>query len=88
MKYVAPVRKELGIRTIFNILGPLTNPAGASMQLMGVYEEALVEPMAKVLMNLALKKEWSFTVRIVWMRFRSARPRQWESSETEASASM
>lgn len=56
MKYVAPVRKELGIRTIFNILGPLTNPAGASMQLMGVYEEALVEPMAKVLMNLGVKR--------------------------------
>lgn len=56
MKYVAPVRKELGIRTIFNILGPLTNPAGASLQLMGVYEEALVEPMAKVLMNLGVKK--------------------------------
>lgn len=56
MKYVAPVRKELGIRTIFNILGPLTNPAGASMQLMGVYEEALVEPMVKVLMNLGVKK--------------------------------
>ena len=56
MKYVAPVRKELGIRTIFNILGPLSNPAGASMQLMGVYEEALVEPMAKVLMNLGVKK--------------------------------
>lgn len=56
MKYVAPVRKELGIRTIFNILGPLTNPAGASMQLMGVYEEALIEPMARVLMNLGVKK--------------------------------
>lgn len=56
MKYVAPVRKELGIRTIFNILGPLTNPAGASMQLMGVYEEALIEPMAKVLMNLGVKR--------------------------------
>ena len=56
MKYVAPVRKELGIRTIFNILGPLTNPAGASMKLMGVYEETLVEPMAKVLMNLVVKK--------------------------------
>lgn len=56
MKYVAPVRRELGIRTIFNILGPLTNPAGATMQLMGVYEEALIEPMAKVLMNLGVKK--------------------------------
>lgn len=54
MKYVAPVRKGLGIRTIFNILGPLTNPANASMQLMGVYEEALVEPMAKVLNKLGV----------------------------------
>lgn len=55
MKYVAPVRKELGIRTIFNILGPLTNPAGANMQLLGVYEEELVEPMARVLANLGVK---------------------------------
>lgn len=55
MKYVAPVRKELGIRTIFNILGPLANPAGANMQLLGVYEEELVEPMARVLFNLGVK---------------------------------
>ena len=55
MKYVGPVRKELGIRTIFNILGPLANPAGANMQIMGVYEEALVEPLAKVLANLGVK---------------------------------
>lgn len=55
MKYVAPVRKELGIRTVFNVLGPLCNPAGANMQLMGVYEEGLVEPLAKVLYNLELK---------------------------------
>lgn len=55
MKYVAPVRKELGIRTVFNILGPLTNPAGASMQVMGVYEETLVEPLARVLTNLGVK---------------------------------
>lgn len=54
MKYVAPVRRELGIRTVFNILGPLSNPAGANMQLMGVYDEALVEPMAKVLSNLGV----------------------------------
>jgi anthranilate phosphoribosyltransferase len=54
MKYVAPVRKELGIRTIFNILGPLANPAGASMELLGVYEEALVEPMAQVLAKLGV----------------------------------
>ncbi|MDR1159341.1 MAG: anthranilate phosphoribosyltransferase [Syntrophomonadaceae bacterium] len=55
MKYVAPVRKELAIRTIFNILGPLVNPAGANMQLLGVYEEELVEPMAQVLANLGVK---------------------------------
>lgn len=55
MRYVAPVRKELGIRTIFNILGPLSNPAFANMQLMGVYEEALLKPMAEVLMKLGVK---------------------------------
>jgi len=54
MKYAAPVRKEIGIRTIFNILGPLTNPAAANYQLMGVYDEKLVEPMAKVLSNLGV----------------------------------
>lgn len=56
MKNVAPVRRELGIRTIFNILGPLSNPLGASMQLMGVYEENLVEPLAEVLANLGVKR--------------------------------
>jgi anthranilate phosphoribosyltransferase len=55
MKYVAPVRKELGIRTIFNIQGPLVNPAGANMELLGVYDEELIEPMAKVLSNLGVK---------------------------------
>lgn len=56
MKYVAPVRKELGIRTVFNILGPLSNPAGANMEVMGVYEEALVEPLARVLQNLGVTR--------------------------------
>jgi len=56
MKYVAPVRRELGIRTIFNILGPLVNPAGANMELLGVYEQELIEPMAKVLCNLGVKR--------------------------------
>jgi anthranilate phosphoribosyltransferase len=55
MKYVAPVRKELGIRTIFNILGPLVNPAGANMELLGVYSEDLIEPLARVLSNLGVK---------------------------------
>jgi anthranilate phosphoribosyltransferase len=54
MKYVAPVRKELGIRTIFNILGPLVNPAGAKMELLGVYSEDLIEPLAQVLANLGV----------------------------------
>lgn len=56
MKYVAPVRKELGIRTVFNILGPLSNPAGANIELMGVYDESLVEPLAKVMQNLGVKR--------------------------------
>jgi anthranilate phosphoribosyltransferase len=55
MKYVAPIRRELAIRTVFNILGPLTNPAGARMELMGVYERELVEPLAQVLCNLGVK---------------------------------
>ena len=54
MKYVAPIRKELGIRTVFNILGPLSNPAGANMELMGVYDEALVEPLAQVMAKLGV----------------------------------
>lgn len=56
MRFVGPVRKELGIRTIFNILGPLTSPAGAAYQVMGVYDESLVEPLAKVLSNLGVKR--------------------------------
>lgn len=56
MRYVAPVRKELGIRTVFNILGPLSNPAGANMEVMGVYEEALVEPLARVLQKLGVNR--------------------------------
>jgi anthranilate phosphoribosyltransferase len=55
MKYVAPVRRELGIRTIFNILGPLVNPAGATKELLGVYDKDMIEPMAKVLCNLGVK---------------------------------
>ncbi len=56
MKHVGPVRKELGIRTIFNILGPLTNPARAAYDCIGVYEEALVEPIADVLDRLGIKR--------------------------------
>lgn len=56
MKYVASVRKELNIKTIFNILGPLSNPANVNMQVMGVYDEKLVEPLARVLNNLGMKR--------------------------------
>ena len=56
MKYVAPIRKELGICTVFNILGPLSNPAGANMELMGVYDQSLVEPLAQVMANLGVDR--------------------------------
>lgn len=56
MKYVGAIRKELGVRTVFNILGPLTNPASPQLQLLGVYDQSLVEPLAQVLMNLGVKR--------------------------------
>jgi anthranilate phosphoribosyltransferase len=56
MRFVGGVRKEMGIRTLFNVLGPLANPAGASMQLLGVYSAELVEPLAHVLRNLGVKR--------------------------------
>lgn len=56
MKYAAPVRRELGTRTIFNVLGPLANPAAADVNLIGVYDEDLVEPIAQVLSNLGVKR--------------------------------
>ncbi|MCK5081998.1 MAG: anthranilate phosphoribosyltransferase, partial [Candidatus Omnitrophica bacterium] len=56
MKNVAPIRKKLGVETIFNILGPLTNPARATHQILGVYSRDLVEPMVQVLKNLGLKR--------------------------------
>ena len=61
MKYAAPVRREIGIRSIFNILGPLTNPAGAKRQVIGVYDPALTDALAKVLNNLG--SERAFIVR-------------------------
>ena len=56
MKYVGAIRKELGFRTVFNILGPLTNPSRPSMQLLGVYDEYLVTPLAQVLVSLGVKR--------------------------------
>ena len=56
MKYVGAIRKELGFRTVFNILGPLTNPGKPSLQLLGVYDEYLVEPLAQVLSSLGVRR--------------------------------
>lgn len=56
MKYAAPVRKQIGIRTIFNVLGPLANPARAKLQVLGVYDESLAEPLAHTLKNLGVKR--------------------------------
>lgn len=56
MKYVGAIRKELGFRTVFNILGPLTNPGSPKMQLLGVYDEYLVQPLAQVLISLGVKR--------------------------------
>ena len=56
MRYVGSIRKELGFRTVFNILGPLTNPGTPSMQLLGVYDEYLVAPLAQVLISLGVKR--------------------------------
>lgn len=56
MKYVGAIRKELGFRTVFNILGPLINPGSPKMQLLGVYDEYLVEPLARVLVSLGVKR--------------------------------
>lgn len=56
MKYVGAIRKELGFRTVFNILGPLTNPGSPTLQLLGVYDDYLVEPLAQVLISLGVKR--------------------------------
>ena len=56
MKYVGAIRRELGFRTVFNILGPLTNPGTPSMQLLGVYDDYLVEPLSHVLVSLGIKR--------------------------------
>jgi anthranilate phosphoribosyltransferase len=58
MKYVAPIRQQLGFRTIFNLVGPLSNPAGAQRQLLGVYDSRWVEPLARVLGALGAERAW------------------------------
>lgn len=60
MKYVGSIRKELGIRTVFNILGPLTNPAKPEMMMLGVYDAYLIEPLSKVLTKLGVKRGMIF----------------------------
>ena len=56
LKYAAVPRRDIGIRTVFNVLGPLTNPANANFQIMGVYDESLVEKLASVLVNLGIER--------------------------------
>jgi anthranilate phosphoribosyltransferase len=71
MKYVGAIRKELGFRTVFNILGPLTNPGTPSMQLLGVYDDYLVEPLAQVLINLGISMSSPTTIceiRVGWFK--------------------
>ena len=65
MKYVAPIRKELGIRTVFNILGPLSNPAGANMELMGVFDQALVEPVSYTHLDVYKRQAYSTEKKIL-----------------------
>jgi anthranilate phosphoribosyltransferase len=66
MKFAAPARAELGFRTIFNLLGPLTNPAGATRQVLGVYEESLTEPIARVLGRLGSQAAMVVHGRMSW----------------------
>ncbi|MFW5781983.1 MAG: anthranilate phosphoribosyltransferase [Candidatus Muiribacteriaceae bacterium] len=60
MKYAMPVRRDLGLRTIFNVLGPLANPANAPAQIMGVFDQSLVNPLAQVLKNIGLERAFVF----------------------------
>ncbi len=89
MKYVGPIRRELGIRTVFNILGPLTNPARPKKILMGVYDGALAQPLAQVLMKLGVERgmvvygedkldEISLSAPTTVCEFAGGRPRTYE----------
>ncbi len=83
MKYVGSIRKELGIRTVFNILGPLTNPANPKYHLLGVYNPSLAEPVAEVLMKLGSKRGMLFTERIGLMKFHLAHQRLFANIKTD-----
>ena len=85
MKYVGPIRKELGIRTVFNILGPLTNPSSPKKFLLGVYDASLVEPLAQVLMSLGVERGMVVTARISWTRYPYPLPPTSASSRTAGS---
>ncbi len=80
MKHVAPVRREMGIRTVFNILGPLANPAGAKRQVLGVYKRELVPVMAEVLGRLGAAAHWWYTAPTASTRSPSPGPPLWPSS--------
>lgn len=88
MKYVGGIRKELGIRTIFNILGPLTNPASPKRQLLGVYDASLVNPLAQVLMKLGVERAWWYTDRTSWTRSPCVPQPRFPSSGTAGSRTM
>ena len=87
MKNVAPVRKELGVRTIFNILGPLTNPAGAPNILMGVFHPDLVGIQVRALQRLGAEHAWWCMAATAWTKSAWARPPWWASSRTGRSPS-
>jgi anthranilate phosphoribosyltransferase len=87
MKHAAPVRKELGVRTIFNILGPLTNPAGAKNQLLGVFHPDLVGSRCGCCTAWGRDTQWSCTGSKAWTRFRSPARPQSASSPMAKSAS-
>ena len=87
MKHAAPVRKDLGVRTIFNILGPLTNPAGAKNLLLGVFHFDLVGIQVRVLQRLGPSASWWSMAWRAWTRSRFPARLRWASSRTARSAS-
>ena len=86
MKYVAPVRRELGIRTIFNVLGPLTNPAHATRMVLGVFNADYVDKIAAALNQLGVTDAWWSLARTDWTRSPPAARPRWRSCATQGGA--